>query len=372
MTLLMTGGTGFLGLHLVREHLLAGRHVTVLAQPGEVPPRERVERFLAADGAIDRLPARLRDMLAVVDVDVTHHSLGLSPGRQRALAARATELWHAGTPTVAGGHDEDVWRTTVTGTENVLRFAAALHPAAPLRHVSTAFVGGRTRVGTLREQHSAEVTEFENSFERANHLAEGLVRRWANRHGRSALILRPGVLVPAPLPAGVLPAHPLRALGRIVARTAARAPYRTSRLALRVFADPRAFLNLLQANWAARTMLRLGERVTDPGTHTVHVVHPVDTPVRVITRALEDVLPVRLRMTPDEPADPTHAERGLHARGAAFLPYLRHRRRFDDSALRAHGVDVPPPWVIERSHLRAVLTAELAAPAGADRGLTAA
>ncbi|HEY0451235.1 SDR family oxidoreductase [Actinophytocola sp.] len=370
MTLLMTGGAGFLGLHLVREHLLAGRHVTVLADPDDVPARERVERFLAADGAIGRLPARLRDLLAVVDVNTTHHSLGLSPLQERALAARATELWHVPTSVVPSGHDTDVWPTTVSGTENVLRFAARLHPAAPLRHVSTAFVAGRTRTGTFLEQHSAEVAEFESSAERAKHMTEGLVRRWANRHGRGALIVRPGILVPGPLPADALPEHPLRVLGRTIAGIVAQAPARSSRLLLRIFAEPRAFLNLLQAGWAARTMLRLGERVTGPGTHTVHVVHPTDTPVRTIFQAIEDVRRVRLRMTPTEPAEPTRAERAFYERAAGFLPYLHHRRRFDDAALRRHGVEVAPPAAIDRAYLRDVVAADLST--GWGRGLAAA
>jgi thioester reductase-like protein len=40
MTLLMTGGTGFLGLHLLRGHLLAGRRVTLLAHAGSSPALE--------------------------------------------------------------------------------------------------------------------------------------------------------------------------------------------------------------------------------------------------------------------------------------------------------------------------------------------
>lgn len=378
MTLLMTGGAGFLGLHLVRESLLAGRHVTVLADEGARATFERIEHFLAASKAIGHLPARPRELLTVVPVDLTHHALGLSPLQQRALAARATGLWHVAASTVPVGHDVDVWRTNVSGTENVLRFASALRPTAPLRHVSTAFVGGRTRVGTFREQHSAEVAEFENSWERAMHLVEGLVRRWANRHGRGALIVRPSILVPQPLPAGALPEHPLRTVANTVAGsvvgTFAAAPARPARLALRLSAHPRGFLNLLQAGWAARTMLRLGERVTGPGTQTVHVVHPEDTPVRTISRAVEDVLPVRLRMSPAEPAEPTPAERVFLMRATGFLPYLHHRRRYDGSALRGHGVEIPPPPVIERSYLRAVFAADLAAGhrSGRDERLRAA
>jgi len=361
MTVLLTGGAGLLGLHLVRENLLAGRHVTVLTKDGARAAYERIEHFLVASGAADRLPARPRELLAVVPVDLTHHSLGLSPGQERALAGRATELWRAAPPILPGGRSSPVGHTTISDTENLLRFAALMRPTAPLRHVSTVFVAGRARAGTFREQHSAEVVEFESPEERAEHTAEGLVRRWANRHGRAALILRPGILVPGPATAGIAE-HPLGVLTRTIAAVAARAD-RSARLVLRLPSQPRSHLNLLQADRAARAMLRLGERVTDLGTGTVHIVHPVDTPVRAIARAIEDVLPVRLRMTPNEPVELTRAERAFHSRGAAFLPYLTQRRRFDGATLRGHGVDLTPP-PLGRDHLRELLVAELSTADG--------
>lgn len=367
MTLLLTGGAGLLGLHLVRENLLAGRHVTVLAQDDARATYQRIEQFLVASGAGDRLPARPRDLLAVVPVDLTHHSLGLSPTQERRLAGQATALWRAGTPVLPGGRSIPVRHTTISGTENLLRFAALMHPSAPLRHVSTVFVAGRYRAATFREQHSAEVVDFESPEERAEHTAEGLVRRWANRHGRAALILRPGILVPGPATAGFAE-HPLGVLARTIATVAAQAPARSSRVVLRIRSEPRSFLNLLQADRAARAALRLGERVTDLGTRTVHVVHPADTPVRAVARAIEDVLPVRLRMTPYKPAELTRAERAFHERGGAFLPYLTQRRRFDGTALRGHGVELAPP-PIEREYLAEVLGAELSTR---DEGLAAA
>jgi nucleoside-diphosphate-sugar epimerase len=360
MTLLLTGGTGLLGLHLVRENLLVGRHVTVLTQDGARATHELIEHFLVESGAAERLPARPRDLLAVVPVDLTHHSLGLSPTQERALAGRATALWRAQTPVLPGGRSTPVPHTTVSETENLLRFAALMHPVAPLRHVSTAFVAGRYQAGVFREQHSAEVVDFTDPEERAEHTAEGLVRRWVNRNGRGALIVRPGVLIPGPATAGCAE-HPLGALARTLATVAERVPARSSsssRMVLRIPSEPRSFLNVLQADWAAAAMVCLADRIIDPGTRTVHVVHPADTPVRAVARAIEDVLPVRLRMTPHGPADLTHAERAFHERGAAFLPYLTQRRRFDGGALREHGVELDPP-VIDRESLRAILAAEL-------------
>lgn len=57
--ILMTGGTGFLGLHLLRGFLLSGREVTLLAHAGGLPALERVRRFLIGSGDLKRLPPAL-------------------------------------------------------------------------------------------------------------------------------------------------------------------------------------------------------------------------------------------------------------------------------------------------------------------------
>ncbi len=62
---LMTGGTGFLGLHLLRGFLLSGREVTLLAHAGGLPALERVRRFLIGSGDLKKLPRRLEDMVTV-------------------------------------------------------------------------------------------------------------------------------------------------------------------------------------------------------------------------------------------------------------------------------------------------------------------
>jgi thioester reductase-like protein len=351
MTLLMTGGTGFLGLHLLRGHLLAGRHVTVLAHAGSSPAFDRVERFLVSSGQLDRLPSPLTQLMSVVDVDIQLPMLGLAPTEYHALARSADELWHVAASVVLDGRDDAVWRSNFLGTENILRLAERMPRHAPIRHVSTAFVAGQLRQGDVRESDSAKVTAFENTYERSKHAAEDLVRQRAAATDRSVLILRPSILVPGALPVEGLPEHTLRTIGRIVSRVAERVSTPDSRLVLRVGADPRAHLNLLQVDWAADAMLRLGDLVRD-GVHTMHVVHHTDVPVRAIAAALEDVASVRLRMMPAPPTEPADSERWLYQRAAGFLPYLYHRRHFTAAAARTVLADVAPPPFIDRAHLR--------------------
>ena len=88
------------------------------------------------------------------------------------------------------------------------------------------------------------------------------------------------------------------------------------------------------------------------GLSAIHVVHSANVPVRLIAAALEDVCPVRIRMTPASPAEPTVFERLFYRQIAGFLPYLHHRRHFDDTALRERVTALVPVPRIDRTYLR--------------------
>lgn len=351
MTVVMTGGAGFLGLHLVSRQLMAGRHVTILAHGDAAATRRRVDQFLDLTGASGQ-------RLEVLTADIEHPTLGLSPRPHRQLAATTEELWHVAASVVLHRHDEQVWQTNVTGTENLLRFAAATAPAAPLYHVSTAFVAGKA-TGRVHEASSDSVATFENTYERSKHTAEAAVRQWARQQDRRALVLRPSILVPPAASTGVAARrHTLGTFLDILATLRERhPPGSASRLVLRVGADPRAHLNLLPVDWAAATMLRVA--ASGAGTTAapaVHIVHPHDVAVRSISAAVEDLCQVRLRMVPAAPAQPTDAEQAFYRKAAGFLPYMYHRRDFDDSTLRRLVPDLPPLPDIDRAYVRECLS----------------
>lgn len=348
---LMTGGTGFLGLHLLRGFLLAGRQVRLLAHAGGLPAMERVHSFLKASGSINRLPRAIEELVTVFEIDIDLPTLDLSSDQMDALTRDVGEIWHVAATVMLDGRDEKVWRTNVTGTENVLRLVERIPAQARLRYISTAFVAGRRRDAVLREDDSTNTTEFENAYERSKHAAEGVVRRRAVDHGRSALILRPSILVPGAGHGDTLPEHTLGTVSQIVRRMTERRRDDSSRLLLRLGADPRAQLNMVQVDWAADAMCLLAARITS-GIRTIHVVHEADVPVRSISAALEDVSPVRMRMMPAMPAEPSDAERLFYRKIAGFLPYLHHRSQFDTTAMRRALPDLTPPPPIGRAELR--------------------
>ena len=348
---LMTGGTGFLGLHLLRGFLLSGREVTLLAHAGGVPALERVRRFLIGSGDLKKLPRRLEDMITVFETNIGLPMLGLAPSDVPKALAGVREVWHVAATVMLDGRDEQVWGTNVVGTDNVLQLAAHTPAHVPFRYISTAFVAGRTCHSLVCEAKSVDTTEFENVYERSKHAAEAVVRGWAAAGSRSALILRPSILVPGAGSLEGLPEHTMRTVSLVVAGITGRRSNLASRLAVRLGADPRALLNVVQVDWAAEAMLRIAEQITS-GVEVVHVVHDNDVPVRCISAALEDVSPIRMRMVPAKPADPTDSEKLFYRRMTGFLPYTYHRSRFDTTAMwkLLPGFPAPPP--IGREHLR--------------------
>lgn len=347
---LMTGGTGFLGLHLLRGLVLSGRKVVLLAHAGGIPGIDRVRNFLFASGDLKRLPRRLNELVSVFDIDISLPSLGLSAADSALAIAGVDEVWHVAATVMLDGRDEQVWRTNVSGTEHLLCLVDQTPANVLLRHISTAFVTGKMRDAVVCEGDSANAVDFQNVYERSKHAAEEVVRRWAAARSRSVLILRPSILIPGESTLDGLPEHTMHTVSQVVARITERRADETSRLVIRLGADPRAHLNLVQVDWAAEAMLRLSERVTY-GIETLHVVHDDDVPVRCLSAALEDVSAVRLRMMPAKPSAPTESEKLFYRRMTGFLPYTYHRSHFDTAAMWAALADFPAPPAIGREQL---------------------
>jgi thioester reductase-like protein len=369
MTTLITGGTGFLGLYIVREQLLKGRAVTVLAHSGSPSARERIVDFLAQTGVLDQLGGSLDDQLSVVEGDLCLPRLGLSPQEHLQLAERVSAIWHVAASIVLDGHDERVWRTNVVGTQHVLEFANFARQGTPLYYVSSAAVAGST-TGFIPEDLVTHETAFLNTYERSKYTGECLVRAWGADRESPVLIFRPPILVPSHRLTGPhAPQHTLGSLCTMVDLMLARSSVALSRTPIRVHGDLRASLNLLQVGWAAAAMVALADGVNH-GVSTLHVVHPQNVYVRTIAAALEDTLPVRVRIVPAAPNDPTPFEKAFYFKMRGFLRYLRQNQQFDDSRMWA-ALDMERPTPVDRGYLASHLASQPKTPIARGAGRTA-
>lgn len=161
----VTGGTGFLGRHLVPTLCQAGYHVRVLTR---TPERHR---WLHDLPRVELIEGDLRDAALVMQA---------VQGCQRVVhAAGLFSMWHA-----AGDFDA----TNVIGTENVLNAAQAARVERVV-YVSTIAVIGKPMAGRIiDEQHPVSP---DDPYQASKWQAEQVVFR-AIQQGLPALIVRPG------------------------------------------------------------------------------------------------------------------------------------------------------------------------------------
>jgi dihydroflavonol-4-reductase len=181
MTSLVTGGTGFIGAHVVRALLAEGAEVRCLVRPGR--PAENLEGL-----RVERALGDLADAASL------------------ARAARGVErVFHCAADYRLGAVDRAaLFDTNVAGTERVMRAAAE---AGVRRVVHTSSVGalGLAPGGLADEDTPVERARLAGAYKRSKYDAERVALRWAAR-GLAVVVVNPaapvGELDVRPTPTG--------------------------------------------------------------------------------------------------------------------------------------------------------------------------
>lgn len=370
MTILITGATGFLGSRLLVDLLtVRKREVVVLGRGSPAALRSRLLRVLQCVSG-QALDSRARARLRCVSGDVTKRWLGLPPALYAQLAQTCEAVWHCAGDIALAGERERLFAVNAQGTSEVLEFASMTVPSCRLVHMSTMAVAGGLRHGVIREDHLSDAHGFETHYDASKFEAERLVRQWAERHRRSAVVLRPSVVTTDREGTDEAPSHPLNMLGQMIdgiARSGAPgipAPAHSgSRLDLRLPVPADVTFNLVPDRYAIAAMLRIGhDHQHGAGARTFHVVHPVETTMGLLAKAIESRYP-GLRITcNDDVTDPTPAERFVAASLPGFLSY-RHRRTYDRSNTLALTSDLAEPAPLDRIYLARALAPAVVADA---------
>lgn len=168
---LVTGGSGFVGTHVVRALLARGRSVRCLVRPES-------SRANLADLKVETVEGDLRDAAslsrAMAGIDVLYH------------CAADYRL----SPRAAG----EIFASNVSGTENALRAASE---AGVARVVYTSSVGalGLTPDGSPADEETPVAPEtLIGAYKRSKHEAERVAREWASR-GLPVVIVNPSTPV---------------------------------------------------------------------------------------------------------------------------------------------------------------------------------
>ena len=176
MIRLVTGGTGFVGRHLLRELAKRDGETFVLVRPGS---RERLETLIESLGAGDRLRP--------LDGDITQPDLGIAARDQASL--KGADIYHLAAVYDLEAPEADNERANVGGTQNVVDLAKKV--GGRLHHVSSIAVAGSKWKGKFTEAMFAEGQALEHPYYRTKYEAERIVRE-SGLHFR---IYRPGLVI---------------------------------------------------------------------------------------------------------------------------------------------------------------------------------
>ncbi|HXM56540.1 MAG TPA: SDR family oxidoreductase [Candidatus Dormibacteraeota bacterium] len=173
MAYVVTGGTGFIGRHLLRELDRRGLPIHVLVRPRSADKLGRLGL------------ANARPLLG----DITRPGLGIDPAELPAL--RGAEVFHLAAVYDLEADEEANRLANVEGTRHVVEFANAIE-AARLHHVSSIAVAGAHHRGAFTEDMFDAGQQLDVPYYRTKFEAERLVREGARVPFR---VYRPGIVI---------------------------------------------------------------------------------------------------------------------------------------------------------------------------------
>lgn len=189
---LVTGATGLLGRHLVRELLLNTdeRVYCLVRAPNAEAGLERLALVLN-EGGLD--VAALHERLEALPGDIGATNLGLSEALFNRLAEEIETIYHSAASVNSVASYENLKPFNVLGTREILKLAAT-GPAKDLHYISTVAVF-RPHGATVAETDLPEpAASLEDGYAQTKAVAENLVRR-ARALGINSNIYRMGMIV---------------------------------------------------------------------------------------------------------------------------------------------------------------------------------
>jgi len=179
MTYFVTGGTGFIGRHLLAHLLQRKGDVYCLVRKGSQKKFEALRETFGAAG----------ERLIAVAGDLGKPMLGVTPAQRKALSGKIKHFFHLAAIYDMAADAESQMLANIEGTRHALELSAALK-AGCFDHISSIAAAG-LYPGVFREDMFAEAENLDHPYFRSKHDSEGLVRE----SGQAYRIYRPGIVL---------------------------------------------------------------------------------------------------------------------------------------------------------------------------------
>lgn len=182
MNYFITGGTGFIGKHLVRYLLERPRvgKVYLLVRSGSKKKFNVMKAELGKPG----------EKLVAVTGDLTRNKLGVSAAQRKKLQGTIDHFFHLAAIYDLQADADAQWKANVEGTRHAVALAEDLG-AKRFHHMSSIAAAGLFP-GVFREDMFEEAVELEHPYFRTKHDSEGVVREECSIPWR---VYRPGIVV---------------------------------------------------------------------------------------------------------------------------------------------------------------------------------
>ena len=339
-SIFVTGATGFLGSHFVREWLRteSGHVFALVRAKGAQTGASRLAVALECAQRACGIPGQVcMKSLTPIEGDVTRSLAGLEPRRVAHLREAGVDVfWHFASDLRYQVHDsETVRRNNVDGARHALALAVSLG-VKRFVYVSTAYVCGR-RGGGIEETRVPADQEFSNGYEASKAQAEHLLAAECERLGLPLTILRPSIIL-GPRATQSAYGSDSGLFSLIHAAMWIRSSRTGQTAHLRIPADPDAELNFIPVDCVVADMLALAK--SGFGAKPIyHLTSSSSVSVAECWRAISEIVGMHnVALVAPESLEPSPAEQLIARRIGFFLSYINVDRRFSRS--------LSPSWTL--------------------------